>query len=456
MTDSPSISKEKARRLREGHLRRWPLLASIVVVGVILVAGGAYAFSVTSHGPDSAGSTSSFGSASISHTGTGTHTLGHTSSSTSATSIVTSSSAITTVLSTTSAPQTTSTAPYTTTTSSQTTSSLTSTVSASTSSYTSQVTSTTSTSTQPGSVSVALACDPTSVFSLSNSTCAVQVGAAASAAQVLPTGTVVFGSSSGSFEPPQCSLSSGGCSVEYTSPPASNATTITVTATYTGDRDYTGGAGSASVQVIPRPVSVALKCTPSSLPPTTSTTCTVTVKDGGPGPKVVPTGTVSFQDSASGTFAPSDCSLYSGSCSVSYTAPGVSTPTQVTVTAIYSGDASHGGGIQETSLKVSPRSVSVTAVCGPTPLAPHANATCTVTVQDNGPGTPIVPQGAVSFTSSGGGTFSPSQCTLTSGSCSVTFTAPLVTSPTDVTITATYAGDVVHSGGYYQTAVRVL
>jgi hypothetical protein len=61
----------------------------------------------------------------------------------------------------------------------------------------------------------------------------------------------------------------------------------------------------------------------------------------------------------------------------------------------------------------------------------------------------------VHFSDDAGGGFSTVDCTLSGGSCSVAYTAPLVLGPTSVTITATYSGDTDHSAGSDMTSVSV-
>jgi hypothetical protein len=60
----------------------------------------------------------------------------------------------------------------------------------------------------------------------------------------------------------------------------------------------------------------------------------------------------------------------------------------------------------------------------------------------------------VHFSANAGG-FSTTDCTLSSGSCSVTYNGPVVLATTNVTITATYSGDTDHSGGSGMTNVTV-
>jgi hypothetical protein len=219
---------------------------------------------------------------------------------------------------------------------------------------------------------------------------------------------------------------------------------------------HSAGVGKANVQVYPRTVSVSLACNPNSIDPLSSTTCTVAVQDNGPGPQIVPSGKVFFRASPGGTFSQTGgCDLASGTCSVTYTSPATSTQITVNINATYFGDSVHSGGSQTANVLVSPRAISVSVACQPNDVKSHTSTLCTVTVTDTGSGTPIIPAGTVSFTSDSGGTFSSTQCTLTSGSCSVTFIAPSVSVQTRVTITAIYSGDGVHSGGSGQTVIRV-
>ena len=80
--------------------------------------------------------------------------------------------------------------------------------------------------------------------------------------------------------------------------------------------------------------------------------------------------------------------------------------------------------------------------CNPNPVASGSTTTCTVSVT-SGSGTPT---GSVSFSTSGSGHFSTGSCTLSSGSCAVTFTP---TAGGSQTITASYGanGSFLASGG---------
>lgn len=99
--------------------------------------------------------------------------------------------------------------------------------------------------------------------------------------------------------------------------------------------------------------------------------------------------------------------------------------------------------------------VWVSVACSPSHVSSLQNTTCTVTVMDAGTGSPVTSDGTVSFQATVGGSFSPAVCTLSSGSCSVTYEAPSVTTATIITITATYSGDSVYAGGSGHTHIHV-
>jgi hypothetical protein len=129
----------------------------------------------------------------------------------------------------------------------------------------------------------------------------------------------------------------------------------------------------------------------------------------------------------------------------------------VSVGASYAGDFDHyGGTATPIGVTATTRSVTVSVSCSPSSFSFLASTTCTVTVADSDVGTPIDPTGMVSFSDNGaGGGFSAPGCTLSSGSCSVTYTGPIVLLPTGITITATYSGDTDHRGGSDMTTVTV-
>src|SRR5207247_2225629 len=217
-----------------------------------------------------------------------------------------------------------------------------------------------------------------------------------------PTGTVSFSSSgAGTFSSSSCTLSGAGstasCSVSYT-PTASGMQTIT--ATYGGDTIHTGSSGTTTVTVNMHETSTAVSCTPASVPVGSPSSCTATVTDSTPTSASAPSGTVSFtEDLASSAFA--SCTLdgattnsltgaVSTSCTVSYT------PTPVnphTITASYSGDASHlssSGTFVVTALK---HETSTAVSCTPASVPVGSPSSCTATVTDSTPFSATAPTG---------------------------------------------------------------
>ena len=91
-------------------------------------------------------------------------------------------------------------------------------------------------------------------------------------------------------------------------------------------------------------------------------------------------------------------------------------------------------------------SIIITVTANPTTINLGEHTTLTVTVLDNS-SSPTYPTGTTLWTmGTANGTFSPSSCTLSSGSCTTLYT-PASNSPNSVTVTASYAGDSTHHGG---------
>ncbi|MDA4119833.1 MAG: Ig-like domain repeat protein, partial [Thaumarchaeota archaeon] len=195
--------------------------------------------------------------------------------------------------------------------------------------------------------STTISCTPSTVPVNAPTTCIAKVSDSTGVGtSITPTGKVTFSSLGGSFSSGAvCTLSAGSCSVNFVPSPGSEGV-VTVDASYAGDVDHYGGTATPiGLTATTRAVTVSVVCTPTSILPSQSTTCTVTVTDSDTGTPIVPTGTVHFSANVSGSFAPSmDCTLSSGSCSVSYSTLAIGTPTTVAITATYAGDADHSGG----------------------------------------------------------------------------------------------------------------
>jgi PKD repeat protein len=185
---------------------------------------------------------------------------------------------------------------------------------------------------------------------------------------------------------------------------------------------------------------ISVSCSPNSVIVNQASTCTATVNDTSTGSTITPTGTVIFAETGpAGSFSSTICTLSSGSCLVTFTPSATGT---ALVTATYGGDSIHGGSTSASaSVTVNPRTTSTALVCT-SPVVVNQASSCTATVSDTSPGTAVTATGSVTFNETGpGGSSSFTTCTLTSGSCSVTFTA---TTTGTALITGSYGGDAAH------------
>jgi hypothetical protein len=183
------------------------------------------------------------------------------------------------------------------------------------------------------------------------------------------------------------------------------------------------------------------------------------VTDNAPNGATAPTGTVTFtSDTGGGSFSGSSCTLApastsgQASCSVGYT-PGQAGPEMIT--GNYGGDGGHPASSGQTTLAVTLRATATALTCRQ--LLPVL-AKCTATVSDTSPGTAATPAGTVSFTSSGHGVFSATNCTLsgsgTSASCAVYYGTPAGVLRKSQTITAGYGGDGTHRSSTGSTTLK--
>jgi Bacterial Ig-like domain (group 3)/PASTA domain len=91
------------------------------------------------------------------------------------------------------------------------------------------------------------------------------------------------------------------------------------------------------------------------------------------------------------------------------------------------------------------RSTSTSLSC-PAERDIHQSATCTATVTDTDTGTATTPTGAVEFSATNApGVALRARCTLSAGSCQVTYVGRASATPGPQTITATYEGDSAHA-----------
>ena len=102
------------------------------------------------------------------------------------------------------------------------------------------------------------------------------------------------------------------------------------------------------------------------------------------------------------------------------------------------------------------RSSAVVVSCSPGSVAVAAPAPCTATVSDTAAGTASTPAGTVTFATTGSGSFSGSgSCTLSAGSCQLSYTPAAAGSGTH-TVTASYGGDATHAVSSASTGESVV
>jgi len=283
-----------------------------------------------------------------------------------------------------------------------------------------------------------------------------------------PTGTVTWsdGGVGGSFTPATCTLttaspSSSSCQAAYK--PPRTAGPVTITATYSGDSGHGTSSGASALTVNTRSTSTGISPSLTTVNAGSVTTLTATVKDTDGGTSTVPTGTVSWSDGgAGGAFSTGGvCALTStATCKLTYTAPSAAGP--VTITASYSGDATHSvssGKSSFTVLRVTTTAVSpgkASAIIGD-----FSPITLTSTVSDASGGTASAPTGTTSWSDGGkGGTFSSTTCSLSpasshSSKCSVTYTPSPSASAGSIKVTAAYSGDSSHAKSSKSATVTI-
>ncbi|MFE5118958.1 Ig-like domain repeat protein [Streptomyces sp. NPDC056669] len=215
----------------------------------------------------------------------------------------------------------------------------------------------------------------------------------------------------------------------------------TITATYSGDDDFTGSTGLDTQAVTPSSSSTALSSAPDPSVTGQPVAFTATVTPGQVGAGT-PTGTVTF-DFGDGS-APVRAPLTDGTTTAVH-AYSFTAGSPYDVTATYSGDTSFTGSTDATTQTVNPAATSTTVFSSPDPSQSGQQVTVTanVTVLAPGSGTP---NGAVTF-DFGDGTPTVT-ATSVAGVATVTH-AYTGTSGSPYTITATYGddGDLASSTG---------
>nr|WP_237503459.1 Ig-like domain repeat protein [Streptomyces sp. SID8375] len=246
-----------------------------------------------------------------------------------------------------------------------------------------------------------------------------------------PTGTVTF--DFGDNTPPATVPMAGGSATVTHTFESAAALPYTVTATYSGDDNFTPstGAESQTVQQAATATTVDLAPNPSVAGQPVTATATVAVVPPG---AAAPTGTVTF-DFGDGT-PPVEAPLTDGAAATSHVYAGT-TGSPYTVTATYQGDGNLEPSTGTGSQSVGPSASSTTVVSAPDPSTVGQLVTFSATVAALAPGAGT-PTGTVTF-DFGDGT-APVDAPLTDGTAAAGHVyAAAADSP--YAVTATYDGD---------------
>jgi len=316
---------------------------------------------------------------------------------------------------------------------------------------------------------VAMSCTPDPVALNDTTACTVTVSTTLNG---MPTGSVtVTPNNTGTVSNNTCGTLSGGqCTFDYT--PTSGTGTHTFTLDYNSNDTSASGwnnvaGASGSVMVTARQSQTIVECSATPLVVNASTLCTATVTDATLYGSPVPTGTVSFFHTGTGSFSAGSCSLdTNGQCSVSYTPTDAATNPH-SITASYGGDSTYSASSDLFSQTLQLRAADVQLTCELSDVFIGQAVTCHVTVVDDSTdGTPVTPQGSVGFDDNGkAGTFSAASCTLDgNGKCNVDYTPAagdagvLPATFAQTTITSTYTpatSPAVHAAGVSDQEITV-
>ena len=291
------------------------------------------------------------------------------------------------------------------------------------------------------STSVTVTASPSTITAGGQAAVTVTVADTSNSQQV-PTGTITWsdGNSGGIFSSTTCTLSAGTCNITYTAPPTVQ-NPITITATYSGDTTHQTSSGTSQLSPSNQDLtSVTVTSSSPSFVIGTAITFTATVADTS-NSQNIPTGTITWSDgNAGGVFGSPSCSLSSGTCTTSYT-PSSSATNSITMTGTYAGDTTHqtsSGTLQVSQSNQDPTSVVITSP--QSTISAGGQVTMTAAVADTS-NSQNIPTGTITWSDGNvGGVFGSPTCTLSTGTCNITYTAPS-TVQNPITITATYSGD---------------
>ncbi|MBS1857035.1 MAG: hypothetical protein JST11_16820, partial [Acidobacteria bacterium] len=193
---------------------------------------------------------------------------------------------------------------------------------------------------------------------------------------------------------------------------------------------YNGGSASTTISLVASVSISSLACNPSSIGPSSSSTCTITLT------KAAPSGGAPVTISSGNPLlsAPATVTVPANTTSATFnaTTAAIATDQSATLTATYN------GGSANTTISLAASARVSSLACNPTSLGPNSSSTCTITL------TKAAPNGGAAVTiSSGNALLSvPATVTIAANATSATFSATTAAIATDqsATLTAAYNG----------------
>ena len=246
----------------------------------------------------------------------------------------------------------------------------------------------------------------------------------------------------------------GRVSVTYTAPIVTETENVTITASFAGDSTYASSKGTSTGTITPvPPARTILNVVPSSfrLAPGDNLVLQALLTDENRNPLA---GRTILWSTDRGTLSTSKTVTdNSGRATVTYSAPTVTAPETVTITASFAGEALYGSSQASLVGTVSPIG-TVISMALPTYIGAGENLTVVVALVDEGGN--FLSGKTIKLSASLGQTTPDSAVTDSSGRATFTYSAPLVTSPTFDFLTASFAGDGRYAGSVTVKEIAVL
>jgi parallel beta-helix repeat protein len=246
----------------------------------------------------------------------------------------------------------------------------------------------------------------------------------------------------------------GRVSVTYTTPVVTKTENVTITASFAGDSTYASSKGISTGVITPvPPASTILTITPSSfkLAPGDNLVLEALLTDENRNP--LAGRTILWSADKGALSASKTITDNSGRSTVIYTAPFVTVPETVTITASFAGEAPYGPN-QASSVGTVSLIGTVISMALPTYIGAGENLKVLVALVDEAGN--FLSGKTIKLAASLGTVTPEFSTTDDSGRSTFTYSAPLVTAPTFDFLTASFAGDGRYAGSVVVKEIAIL